>query len=246
LIRSSRGLIGVGALTMLLALIILLPARVAIHWFLPAEILVSGVQGSIWHGGAAEASVDGTYLRNLRWDFRFLQLVTGELPYRVSATPVYGSLASDVSVGLDGTVFLADLTAELPLLLFAGVSGIKGLQGDATLAFERVEIVDGLAAVAKGRMELKNLIVPDFSSLSLGGYAVEFFTQNNGIAASIEDTDGVVDLAGSLQIRRDRSFDFVGQVIAKPDTPQALLQQLQQLPAVDDRGQRELRLEGIL
>ena len=246
MIRSTRGLITVGALTLVFALIILFPARAAIHWFLPPGILVSGIHGSVWQGGAAEASFDGTYLRNLRWNFRFLNVVTGKLPYRISATPVYGSLESDFSVGLDGTVFLADLTAELPLVLFAGVSGIKGLQGDATLAFDRVEIVDGLAAVANGTMELRNLIVPDFGNLSLGGYTVEFFTQNNGIAASIEDTDGVVELAGSLQIRRDRSFDFIGQVIVKPETPQALQQQLKRLPPADERGQQELRLEGIL
>lgn len=245
MIRSTRGLITVGALTLLFALVIMLPARVAIHWFLPAEILVSGVQGSVWHGGAAEASVHGAYLRNMRWDLRVLKVFTGKLPYRVSATPVNGSLESDVGVGLDGTVFLANLTAELPLPLFAGVSGIKGLQGDATLAFDRVEIVDGLAAVANGTMELSNLIVPDIGILSLGGYTVEFFTQNNGIAASIEDNDGVVDLAGSLQIRRDRTFEFIGQVIVKPETPQAVLQQLKGLPS-DDRGQQELRLEGRL
>ncbi len=246
MIRSTRGLITIGALTLVFALVTLFPARVAINWFLPPGMLISGVQGSVWHGGAAEASVNGAYLRNLRWNFRFLKVFTGKLPYRVSATPVYGSLESDFGVGLDGTVFLADLTAEFPLMLFAGVSGVKGLQGDATLAFDRVEIVDGLAAVANGKMELKNLIVPDFGPFSLGGYAVEFFTQNNGIAASIEDTDGVIDLAGSLQIRRDRSFDFIGQVIAKPETPQALLQQLKGLPPADDRGQQELRLEGIL
>ena len=131
-------------------------------------------------------------------------------------------------------------------MLFAGVFGVKGLQGDATLAFERVEIVDGLAAVANGTIELSNLIVPDFGNLSLGAYTLEFFTQNNGIAASIEDKDGVVDLAGSLQIRRDRSFEFIGQVIVKPETPQALLQQLKGLPPADDRGQQELRLEGML
>ena len=246
MIRSSRGLVTVGALTLLFALIISFPARVAIHWFLPAGILVNGVQGSVWQGGAAEASVNGAYLRNLRWNFRFLQVITGNLPYRVSATPVYGSLESDVGAGLDGTVFLADLKADLPLMLFAGVSGVKGLQGDATLEFARVEIVDGLAIVANGTIEVSDLIVPDLGQYSLGAYTVEFFTQNNGIAASIEDNDGVVDLAGSLQIRKDRSFDFLGQVIVKPDTPEAVLQQLKGLPPADDRGQQELRLEGIL
>lgn len=246
MIRSNRGLISVGAVTLLLALIIMFPARVAIHWFLPTGIIVSGIQGSVWNGGATEASVGGAYLRDLRWDFNALQLFAGKLSYHVNAAPVAGFLESDVSVGFGGVISLADMTAALPLELFSGISGVRGLQGDASLKFERVEIVDGLAAVADGTIRIANLILPVVSRSSLGGYKAEFFTQNNGIAASIEDTDGVVDLAGSLLIRTDRSFEFIAQVIAKPETPPAVRQQLNFLPLANDRGQRELRLEGIL
>ena len=82
------------------------------------------------------------------------------------------------------------------------------------------------------------------SSNTLGAYRAEFYTQNNGILASIEDTDGVVDLAGSLQINQDKSYVFLGQLVAKTNTPDALLQRIRYLPEGDRPGQRELRLEG--
>lgn len=246
MIRSTRGLITTGVLVLVLGLVILFPARVAIGWFAPAEIAISGIQGSVWNGTANEAAFSGIYVRDVEWRLNALQLFTGKLSYSVAATPVSGFLESDVSVGFNGALTLSGLTAALPLDLFADVSGVRGLQGNASLTFERVEIVDGLATAADGTVQIANLLVPIVGRDSLGGYKAEFFTQNNGISASIEDTDGVLDLAGSLQIRTDRSFEFIAQVIAKPETPQSIRNQLQFLPPANARGQQELRLEGIL
>jgi hypothetical protein len=120
------------------------------------------------------------------------------------------------------------------------------LQGSVSLSFERIQIVDGLATAADGTAQFADLIIPIFGRDSLGGYKAEFFTQNNGITASIEDTDGVLDMAGSLEVSADRSFKFIALVIAKPEAPQRIRQLLQTLPAANNRGQRELRYEGIL
>jgi len=246
LIRSKRGLITVGVLTIVLGLIIMLPARLAVHWFAPSEVAISGIQGSAWSGSVSEASVAGIYLRDVRWKFAPLRLFTGALSFRLSATPVSGFVETDVSVGFGGAVSLTGVSASLPLALFADVIGVRGLQGSGSFKFERVQIVEGLAIVADGTMQIDNLVVPIVGRDSLGGYKAEFFTQNNGISASIEDTDGVVDLAGSLQLRTDRSYEFIAEVIAKPETPEGVRRQLRFLPPANDRGQQELRLEGIL
>ena len=246
MIRSTRGLITTGFLVLVLGLIIMFPARVAVGWFAPAQIAISGIQGTVWHGKANEAALNGIYVRDVEWRLNALQLFTGKLSYSVEATPVSGFLEADISVGFSGALTLSDLTAALPLDLFAGVTGVPGLRGNANLAFERVEFIGGLATAAEGTVQIANLLVPMVGRDSLGGYRAEFFTQNDGISASIEDTDGVLDLAGSLQIRTDRSFAFIALVIATPETPQSIRSQLDFLPPANARGQRELRLEGIL
>lgn len=246
MIRSIRGLITTFVLTLALGLIIMFPARVAIGWFVPSEIAISGIKGSVWSGSADEAAVNGIYLRDVRWDLNTLRLFTGGLSYSVEATPASGFFDSDISISFDGALSLSDLTAALPLELFADLIGVPGLKGSANLVFERVEIVDGLPIAADGTVQVANLIIPAVGRESLGGYMAEFFTQNNGIVASIEDTDGVLDMAGSLELRTDRSFKFTALANAKPEAPQHLHRQLQQLPPANDRGQRELRLEGVL
>ena len=92
---------------------------------------------------------------------------------------------------------------------------------------------------AKGELEVSNLVVPLVDRNSIGGYKAEFFTQESGVIASIEDTDGVVDVAGSLNISTDGSYEFFAQLGAKSETPDKLRQQMQFLG-------NELRLEGQL
>jgi len=246
LIRSTRGLVTTAAITLVLGLIVMFPARVAIGWFMPADVAIAGIQGSVWRGSATEAAVNSVYLRDIEWHLNILRLFTGQLSYSVEATPISGFLESDVSIGYSGALTVSELTAALPLHLLADAANVPGLQGNVSLTFERIEIVDNLVTAADGTAQFADLMIPVFGRDSLGGYKAEFFTQNNGITASIEDTDGVLDMAGSLQISTDRSFEFIALVIAKPEAPQGIRQLLQTLPAANNRGQRELRYEGIL
>lgn len=246
MIRSKRGLIIVGGLVFVIGLIVMFPARVAIGLLPPSGVAISGIEGTIWRGSAREASVTDIYLRDIKWQSKPLALLTGQLTYHVEATPVSGFVDTQLSVGLDRKLHLSELTAALPLNLFSAAIGVPGLQGNASLNFERVELVDGLAIAADGVMQIANLIVPVVGRDSLGSYVAEFRSQNNGVVASIEDADAVIDLAGSLQIKTDRSFQFLAQVIVTAKTPEAIRQQLRFLPPPNERGQQELRLEGIL
>jgi hypothetical protein len=62
--------------------------------------------------------------------------------------------------------------------------------------------------------------------------------------ASVEDTEAVLDLAGSLRINPDKSYAFLGYVVARGNTPEGLASRIKRLPQMDVAGQHELRLEG--
>jgi len=55
-----------------------------------------------------------------------------------------------------------------------------------------------------------------------------------------------VAIAGSLQLTSDGSYQFIAQVVATSATPERLKTQMQFLPPANDRGQQELRIEGVL
>ena len=248
MIRSARGLLLVAILTLVIGLIVLFPARIAYQWLSIPQVALSGISGTIWRGGADALETNGIVFRNISWSARPLRLLTGRLVFQLSAAPVSGFIEGDVFVGVGRTVDLwaNDLQASLPLQLFAAPLNMPGMTGNTSLQFERVELRDGMPVKLDGTLDIADLVAPRVNRTSIGGYRVEFFTQPDGIAASVEDTDGVLDIAGSLQLKSDRSYQLLTQVIAKPSAPAELRRRIERLPAADDRSKRELRIEGSL
>jgi general secretion pathway protein N len=242
--QRRSGLILVAVATGIIALVATFPARIAYKWVSSPLLAMSGVSGTVWSGKAREFSTNGVYLRDLEWRSHPLKLLTGKLAYSVSGSPVSGFFESDIAIGLSGTTTLTNLSGAIPLQMIEGAANVPGLRGEASLQFERLRLDAGRAVALEGTITIANLIVPMVHRGSLGGYKAEFFTQNDGIVASVEDTDGVVDLAGSLQLKPDGSYSFLGQVVAKPGTPDALRQQMRFLGPANERGQQEIRLEG--
>lgn len=242
---SSR-LIKAGLLVFVIALVVSFPARVAYRWFAPPQFVASGISGSIWSGRAAEASAAGAYFRDLNWDIRLLDLLTAKLGYAIESKLSSGFVEGNIAVGFGGTLRATELRATLPLASMQSISGIAGIRGSATVNLSQLEISDGMPRSAQGIVEISGLTVPLVSSDPIGGFKAEFFSQDSGIAASLEDTNAVIDLAGSLQVTADGGYKLLAQLSATDQTPAAIRQQLEFLGPANDRGQHELRLEGKL
>lgn len=243
---ASRRLIIAGVITFVAGLILLFPARVAYQWFSPPGIALSGLDGSIWSGSARDADAGGIYLRDIQWRMLPLQLLTGKLSFAVEGSPAGGFIDTQAAITLGGSLRLTDLRASFALAPLERAANISGLRGIANLQFERIDIEDGVPVLVDGMLEVRDLLLPKVATVSIGGYKAEFFTQEDGIVASVEDTDGTLDLAGRLLIGTDRSYQFLGQIAAKPQTPASALRQMQYLGSANERGQYELRLEGSL
>lgn len=243
---TRKALIATGLLAFVAAFVAMFPARVAYDWFVPQAVQVSGLDGSIWSGSATEASVAGLYLRDVNWRLRPLRLLTGQLAASIEASPSSGFLEADVAVGFGGDVALANVNASLPLSAFATIARVPGLAGNASIQFQDLRLRDGLPVVADGTLTVADLVAPMVDASPIGGYRAEFFTDDNAVVASVEDVNGVFDLAGSLTISADRNYQFLGKVAATDKTSEKLRKQLRFLGSANDRGQHDIRLEGQL
>jgi general secretion pathway protein N len=244
LIQRRRGLFLVAALTLLVALVLTFPARIAYNLAASPFLKMSGITGTIWSGGAREFATNGVYLRKAEWTMRPSRLLTGKAVYDVSGSPASGFFQSEIQLSLGGTLTVRDLTASLPLQMFERAVGVPGLRGNGNLKIERLELVDGRAIALDGTMDVEDLVVPMVHRASLGGFRAEFFTQNNGIMASVEDSEGVVELAGTLELTRDKSYAFLGYITPNARTPEDMAKRMQFLPKTDQPNQYELRFEG--
>ena len=246
--QSNRGLFIAAVITLLVGLVVLFPARVAYHWLAPAAFPVSGITGTVWRGSADAADANGVLLRGLSWRFQPLRLYTGSLVYKIDGAPADGFIEGDIFVGIGRSVTVSgdNIRAALPLRMFERTLNVPGLRGNSSLQLERLKLRDGMPVELDGTLDIADLVVPVVNGGSIGGYRIEFATAADGISASLEDTDGVLDIAGSLQLNSDRSYQLLAQVVAKANAPAVLRNRIERLPAANDRGQRELRVEGSL
>lgn len=236
-----------GIAAFLLALLVTMPARLAYHWFAPAELQLSGISGSVWSGRAAEGAAAGIYFSDLSWQFRPASLLTGKAACAVSARPAGGMLEADVAVALFGSnLLLRDLDAALPLDVFSRIVPMEGVSGNLGLRFSRIRIDGGIPTEATGTLRIMNLVLRPLSNRALGDYRAVFETGDEAITGTVEDVSGVLDLTGNAALKADRTYLFTGQVAAIPDAPSAVVQQLQFLGSADAQGRREFRFEGSL
>lgn len=244
MIRTRRGLILVASLVFVLGIFVLFPARVAYQWFATPGVSVSNIQGTVWNGRAAEASLNGFYLHDIRWTFQPGAILSAALGFQLEARPVSGFIDTSLYAKSNGAIQLRELSASMPLGVLGSALQVSGLNGSASLQFERIEIDDSTLLAADGTLTVGNLSVPLIARDVLGGYRAEFSTQADGINASLEDTDNIMDLAASLVIRSDRSYDLNGLVVPTNSTPASLRQQMEFLGPPNERGQRQLRFGG--
>ncbi len=234
------------AITFVVAVVSLFPARVAYHWFAPDTVAVSGIDGSVWNGSARALSANGFYLGDLKWSFKPLSLFTGKLGYAVEASPVSGFFEGDVAIGFGGSLTASNLSGLLPLAPLGPLVNQPGLGGTASVKLEQLVVSGGVPVEILGTLEVRDLLFRAIDTSSIGGYRAEFSTVEGEIIASVEDTDGILDVAATLRLSEDGTYQFLGKVGEKPETPDKIRRQLVVLGSPDNRGQREVRLEGSL
>jgi len=243
--RLSRLFI-IGIATLVFGLLALFPARIAYSWFAPAELRLSGIGGTIWSGVATEGDAAGLYIRNLHWNFKPLALFMGKLAFSTRLDPAGGFMSGDILAGVDGSLLFRNLDAAVPLSALQGLVQIPGLDGRIRLQFDELALSDGRPAAANGTVDITNLFVRGLAATAIGDYQARFTTTGDGILASIEDTDGLFDLAGTLTISPDRFYSVTGLIAPTDQTPLSVIEQLRFLGSANERGQREFRFEGQL
>ena len=241
----SRWLL-IGGLVFFVGLVVFFPARIAYSWFVPDTVRLSSIDGSVWYGSAREASIGGIYLRDLRWRLRPLAILTGGIGYAIDARPSSGFVEGNIKLGITGAISASDLTASIPLQLLQQPLQMPGLSGSLSVQMAKLKLDSGIPVSAAGSIEVGNLVLPQVHRYSIGGYRVEFVDQDAGILSSIEDVSGMFDLAGTLQVSADGTYEFLAKVAATDTTPANVKSQLRFLGSPDERGRHDMRLEGQL
>ena len=241
-----KRLIIAGLLVFLVVLFVTFPARVAYQWLAPPEVKLSGITGSIWRGNAVEGIAGGAYVRNVSWEIQPGSLFKGQVAFKASANPGSGILTATIAAKADGSLVISDLNGSVPLDLVHQTFQQNGIRGDVILQFATLTINNGLPVEADGSVTIADFFVPLLSASRIGDFRADFQSSNGGITGTVQDLSGVLDVEGTIELRSDRSYVFIGQVAPTAETPPSITNQLVFLGSPNNRGQRQFRFEGQL
>jgi general secretion pathway protein N len=229
------------------------PAGTALRWFAPREIVMTGVEGTLWSGSAASCSVGGIVAEALRWRVQPASLLLGRLAGSVEARIPDGFVSTDIAASPAGVTF-SGLRGATSLPALAGVLPIKGMRGQASAALESLAIEDGWPSRVVGELKLAGLEAPPFipdgsgALLSLGDYTVTFSpAPAREVAARFVDNGGPLEVSGTLTLDATRAYTLDALIEPRNGAPEALVEGLKIMTAEPDaEGRRRLSLTGSL
>ena len=214
-----------------------IPAR-AISRFLPDDLRLTGVSGTIWSGSAARAWVEidqkPLMLGRVQWRLQPWLMLWGA-PLSISS--VWGQQAMRARLGYrpGGSIALHDVAFTLDTQLLRAFFPLY-LGGAASGEFARIAIDEGHIIDAEGVVRLlRGVWTARSGNILLGDYQIDFLsadTRGAGTVGAIKTIAGALMLSGELSatltdyqiaveatgpLARDESFRRAMSIIAIPN-----------------------------
>jgi general secretion pathway protein N len=243
--RRTRLLVAAGVAAFLVFLVAFLPASMLLR-FVPAEVALEGISGTIWRGAAASIAVKGTPLGRLRWSSRPWRLLLLQAEYRVALEPEGGDLDMLVSLGRDGRLEISQLKGSFPVQAVYGLIAPEGWTGTVELDVERVTVSGGYPVAATGIVQVHDLTSTAAPRMvNLGGF--ELLLGSDSISGRLRDLDdGPMKVRATIDLDQNRRYLISGEVAAGPDAGPAIQRTLSFLGPADSLGRRPFSIEGTL
>ncbi len=247
--RRPAFLIAAGVAAFLVFLIAFLPASVLLR-FLPSEVSLSGLQGTVWRGEAKAVAVRGQPIGALRWSSRPWRLLLLQLDYAVRYLPEGGQVDMDVSLHGARRLEISNARGSLPIMALDGLLGPPGWKAMAELDVSRLVLVDGFPEIAAGSLVLRDLTAPRASGVNIGDFELilgEGSVGSESIAGRLRDLGGgPMQVRATLELKPDRSYLLSGEVAAGPEAGAVVQRTLRFLGPADSLGRRPFTVEGTL
>jgi len=229
------------------------PAVAAYRWFAPNTVRLAGIAGTVWSGSAALGSVAGLALRDISWDLELAALLTGGLGVDFE-TRLEDGFINGAALASTGGVVLRNVRGGTSLQTLRDVLPLYGVEGQVSVALERLELRDGWPTAATGELRIADLAAPPLlptpgvTLVPLGSFRAQFVeTPEPGISALITDTGGPLELEGRVALGVDRTYTIDALVRTRPDASDLLVQGLAIMSSEPDaEGRRQFAMSGSL
>jgi general secretion pathway protein N len=242
-------LIAAGTAAFAVFLVAMIPA-VQLSKRLPAGYAMTGVNGTIWSGQAAEFRIDGQPVGAFEWFCRPWHLVMLRWSCRATLQPRGGQFTADLSGGFRGDGLEAtNIHGQSPIAAFEGIATPSGWTGRLELDIERIRIVDRRAGEATGKMFVRELRAPGAGGAELGDFELvvgEGAVGTDRLTGRLSDLGGPLRVRGAIELMSNGQYFMSGEAAPGPGAGPAIFDTLSFLGPPDASGRRPFSIEGTL
>lgn len=245
--RSTKWLIAAGFVAFLAILALNVPASIIARW-LPQNVEIGSLGGSLWHGEALGVRAAGFDVERVEWRLHPLALFSGAISAAIEATNGADHIAGDLLLERSGRLEARGAEAQLDIASLAGRALPRGWSGPATLHLEEAVFADGKILSLVGVAESGRLHGPPQDEPYLGSYRVTFDRNSSRVPGELSgrftDTSGPIEITGDVTLYADRRSVISGWVRARPSAPPSVVADIARLPEVDPQGRRRFSIEN--
>ncbi len=201
-----------------------------IQKFLPNDITVSGVSGTVWNGNLQTIVFDQIGIQNTKWSSNPLSLLTGKLKADVSinSNNLKGNFETSYSgtkVSANDVLLKGDLSLLMPYFEKYGLT----ISGQFNADFNSLEVANGLPKYADGVLHTYNTNILGIFPLNLGDITGVFEQQGQDMLIKVDNSSGELDLNGAITVDEHGNY-FADMTFSKnSNTSDQILQTIQLL-----------------
>ncbi|EKF9275739.1 type II secretion system protein N [Vibrio cholerae] len=235
------------------SVVVHLPAQVALSPLpLPEGLDLTGIEGTLWQGQAAQVRWQGMNLGDLNWDLHLSALLLGQLEAdirfgRGSSTQLRGK--GVVGIGLSGP-YADDLLLSLPAaqaITWLPLPVPLMAQGQLEMAVKQYRFGEPYCQQAEGSLAWSAAqLESPLGALQLGTVVSDFTCQESVVTLKGGQKTAQVSSEFNLSLQPDNRYQAQAWFKPEAEFPESLKEQLSWLPQPDGQGRYPFNQQGQL
>jgi general secretion pathway protein N len=245
----KRGvLIAAGIAAFFVFLVAMVPAS-QLARRLPAGVVISGVEGTVWSGRARSLAISGRPFGALDWSCHPWRLLMLRWSCRLDLSPPGGEVSGNLSGDFGDELAAREVRGHVPIAIFEGIATPRGWSGDLEFDVGEVRFTDRRPAAAQGTLILRRLRAPGANGQALGDFELvvgEGTVGSEALNGRLRDLGGPLHVRGAVELHDDGRYLLSGDAAPGPGAGPAIFDTLGFLGPPDSQGRRPFTIEGTL
>jgi hypothetical protein len=215
--------------------------------YLPGEVSLYGLSGSLWEGRATAVEAGGIRLHGLSWDLHTAALLTGSVSLGIAVEDRHLEMQAHVERELDGTLHLSVPRGRLAIPPLQGQTRWRhpALEGEVFLRELEATLADGALQRADGRITWREAAVTVAQRAELGDLEVTLETpEAGGTRGQVTELgEGPLEADGEVTLSPEGRWR-VDAVVTATDPESVLGRSLAMMAEEAPEGGHRLRYSG--